>query len=271
MGEENIWELYDNLIEGIPPEYRVDDLICGSSKVYVRSGDGSGYSLLLEEASRPVEKINKVPGMSLRELAECIKSWNLVEASIGQAALNAYYNSVTVARGNGIVISDNRYTEDRIYDPFIVYQNAIRNKKVAVVGHFNYLEQLFQPVCDLVILEHIPQSGDYPYSAAEYLLPASDYVFITCGAFIDKSLPRFLKLARGKHIILIGPATPMAPLLSRYGVMNLCGFVIKDGEKARRICAGQEDYRIYSTGQKVNLRFDARSSTSEMTLRQSLN
>jgi len=248
------------MIQGIPEEFIVDELICGFSKVLVRSGDGYGISLVMTGDTRPVSMVSKTPGMKLRDLACCIKSWNMIEASIGQAAVNAYYNSVSVARKNGIRISESRFTEDRIYDPFISYQNAVRNKKTAVVGHFNYLEKLLQPVCELSVLEQNPQEGDYPYSAAEYILPDCDYVFITCNTFIDKSLPRFLKLAPQAQVIIVGPSTPLAPALEQFGVKDLSGLIIKDGDKARRICSGQDDHRIYSAGQKVSFQFSSACS-----------
>jgi uncharacterized protein (DUF4213/DUF364 family) len=254
MCSNKLWKLYDVLIGGIPEELSVDEMICGAYHALVRCGDGYGLSVVLSDDTQPPTIMNKTPGMALRELAAGVKSWNFVEASIGQAAINAYYNAPEVARKNGVNVSNSRFVEDRIYDPFIGYQNVIRNKKVAVVGHFPYLEQLFQPVCDLSILERLPEEGDYPYTAAEYLLPNCDYAFISCSTLIDKSLPRFLEIAKQATVIIVGPSTPLAPALFQFGVHDLSGFVIKDGEKARRICLGQENYRIYSTGQKVNLK-----------------
>lgn len=250
-----MWQLYDALIEGIPKDSIVDELVCGAHSALVRCGEGYGFSAVMYQDNLPPTTTSKLPGMKLRELAACIKSWNLIEASIGQAAINAYYNSVPVARKNGVCISNSQFTEDRIYDPFISYQNVIRNKKIAVIEHFPYLEPLFQPVCDLSILARDPEEGEYPYSAAEYILPDCDYVFITCSALVDKSLPRFLDLSKKAHVVIVGPSTPLAPVLSRFGVDNLSGFVIKDGEKALRICSGQEASIIYSTGQKVSLIF----------------
>jgi uncharacterized protein (DUF4213/DUF364 family) len=251
-----MWQLYDALIEGIPRECTVDALVCGAHSVLVRSKEGYGFSVVMYQDNLPPTLISKPVGMKLRDLAACIKSWNLIEASIGQAAINAYYNSPPVARKNGISVSSSQFTEDRIYDPFISYQNAIRDKKVAVIEHFPYLEPLFQPVCDLSILAKEPEEGEYPYSAAEYILPECDYVFVTCSAVVDKSLPRFLNLSEQAHVVIVGSSTPLAPVLSQFGVKNLSGFVIKDGEKALRICSGQEASRIYATGQKVNLIFE---------------
>ncbi len=254
-GKISMWQLYDALIEGIPKECIVDELVCGAHSALVRSGEGYGFCVVIYQDNLPPTTTNKLPGMKLRDLAACIKSWNLIEASIGQAAINAYYNSLLVARKSGVCISNSKFIEDRVYDPFISYQNAIRNKKVAVIEHFPYLEPLFQPVCDLSILGREPEEGEYPYTAAEYILPECDYVFITCSSLVDKSLPRFLNLSKQAHVVIVGPSTPLAPVLSQFGVKNLSGFVIKDGEKAFRICSGQENNRIYSTGQKVSLRF----------------
>ncbi|XES77442.1 MAG: Rossmann-like domain-containing protein [Candidatus Bathyarchaeia archaeon] len=258
MNEKNLssdaWQLYDALIEGIPEDWVVDDVVCGVYHAFVRSGNGAGFCMVAEDDTRPVMLHNKLPGMKLKELAAAVKSWNFIEASIGQAAINAYYNTLPVAQKNGVAVSDSRFVEDRSNDPFISYQNAIRNKKVAVIEHFPFLEQLFEPVCDLSIFARLPQDCEYPYSAAEYLLPSCDYVFITCGAFVDKSLPRFLKLASKAHVVVVGPSTPLASVLFQFGVHDLSGFVIKDVEKARRICLGQENYLIYSTGQKVSFK-----------------
>lgn len=250
-----MWELYDALIKGIDDSCTVEDLVCGNGMVFVRSNLGCGFSGASEGRSRPVTLKDKNPGMKLRDLAACVKSWNLQEASIGQAALNAYYNTLPVAETNGVPVSHVRFTEDRIYDPFISYQSAIRDKNVAVVGHFHYLDQLFRPVCNLSVLEFAPQEGDFPYTAAEYILPEAEFVVITSGALINKAMPRLLELSRRAKVVVVGPSTPMAPVLRQFGVSDLSGIIIKDSEKARRICCGQESGKIYASAQKTSLRF----------------
>lgn len=254
-----MWQLYDALIDGIPADLVVDELVCGVYFAAVRCGEACGVSSVMSEDTLPVTMPNKTIGMKLRDLAACIKSWNFVEASLGQAAINAYYNSVDVAKQNKIAVSSSHLTEDRVYDPFISYQKAVRNKKVAVIEHFPYIDQLFQPVCDLSVLSRNPDDDYYPYTAAEYILPDCDYVFIHGSAVIDKSLPRFLGLAKKAYVVIAGPATPMAPALFDFGVKDLSGFVVKDGEKALRICKGQDNSRIYASGQKVSLKPDPTS------------
>ncbi|MCE5285622.1 MAG: DUF364 domain-containing protein [Pelosinus sp.] len=246
--------MYDALIEGIPEGCMVDEIICGSCNSFVRSGNGAGIAAFRPYTSRKPLFTKDLMGAPLREVARCIKSWNLVEASMGAAAINAYYNNPQVARQSGVEFSDAKRVEDRNYDPFIMSQNEIKSKKVAVVGHFPYLEKFFAPVCDLSIIEWEPEEGDYPIMAAEYLLPESDYVFLTCTSLVDKTLPRLLELSKeAQKVTVVGPGTTLAPLLFDFGIGDLSGFIIKDNLRAARIVGGIEKVRIYTTGQKVHL------------------
>ncbi|AFA48250.1 Rossmann-like domain-containing protein [Acetobacterium woodii] len=254
-----MWEIYDALINGIPENLKVDELVCGKKRTYLRSGNGAGIA-----ASRPYETrmpllIKDMIGLPLREVAGCIKSWNFVEAAVGVAAVNAYYNNPQVARANGVEFSDKPRVEDRRYDPFIMSQNQVKGKKVAVIGHFPYIEKLLAPVCDFSIIEWTPENGDFPMPASEYILPECDYVYITCAAVVDKTLPRFLELSKNaRGITIVGPGTPLAPVLFDYGVDDLSGFIIKDQQRAFKIASGAENIKINVTGQKVAFKKEIR-------------
>lgn len=249
-----MWELYDTMIAGIPEECLVDEFICGTYGVLIRSGERCGFSHIIPGDTLP-ETMKKTLNMPLRKLAECIKSWNFVEASVGLAAINTWYNSPATAADNGIVLANSLYSEDRLNDPFIAYQNRIKNRKVAIFGHFPYVEQLFRPVSDLVIIAREPEEeGDYPESAADYILPEYDFVVLSCTSLIYKTLPRLLNLSKNAYVILVGPSTPLAPSLFAFGVNDLSGFVVKDNAGAAQIVAGLERSPIYKTGQKVALK-----------------
>lgn len=248
-----MWKLYDALIEGIPEHLTADEIIIGNTMTLVRSGDGVGFSGFSNIVSRQTAITRNLLGAPLREVAQAVKSWNFPEASMGLAAINACYNNPAAARAAGVSFSDVRRTEDRMHDPFITSQNQIRGKKVVVVGHFPYVEQLFAPVCDLAVISQEPEKGEYPFSAGEYLLPGCEYAFISSTALVDKTLPRLLELARNaKEITLVSPSTPLAPALFDFGVDHLSGFIIKDNALASRIVSGAEGVRIYTSGQKVN-------------------
>lgn len=248
-----MWEIYDKLIEGIPEEWKAEEIVRGSAFSYVKSENSIGIAGLMNyDYCMPLFTKN-MEGIPLREVAECVKSWNFYEASIGLAAINAYYNNPGVAKMAGVLVGDSMHVEDRIYDPFIMSQNEIRGKKVTVIGHFPFIETLFSPVCEMkIIAGENPMEGDYPASAAEYLLPESDYIYIGSFCFVEKTLPRFLKLSENaKKVTIVGPSTTLAPMLFDYGVDDLSGYVIKDYERAIRMIRGAENGKIFSTGQKV--------------------
>ena len=250
-----MWEIYDALIDGIPKNFIVDELICGNHDAYIRSGNGAGIAAYRLYETRMPMFVKDMMGLPLREVATCVKSWNFLEASIGAAAINAYYNNPQVARANGVAFSDAQRVEDRRFDPFIMAQNEVKGKKVTVVGHFPHLESLLEPICDFSIIEWDPLDGDYPMSACEYLLPECDYVYITCTSVVDKTLPRLLELSKNaKRTSLVGPGTPLAPVLFNYGIGDLSGFIIKDNLRASRIVASAEKVSIFATGQKVALK-----------------
>ncbi|MCI8283816.1 MAG: DUF364 domain-containing protein [Firmicutes bacterium] len=247
--------LYDRLIEGIPDNLEVDDVVCAHYGAMVYSNGSIGLSEFRDEFdTRPMLESGNKLNMSLKQLASGIKSWNITEASMGHAAINAYYNSPEMAEKNGIVLTDSLHSEDRNADPFITYQKEVAGKKVVVVGHFPYLEQLFGPICDLHIIENYPYMGDYPEQATEYLIPGCDFAFIGALTIVDKRLPRLLELAKDAFVGIVGPVTIMSPILFEYGVDELDGIVIKDPKIAERVTKEQEIMKIYASGQKVSLR-----------------
>lgn len=75
--------------------------------------------------TRPFTHPDDLTGKTLRELAELIKSWNYLEAAVGQAAINAWYNSPEIARQNGVDM-DQSPREDRMNGS--VYYEPAGNK-----------------------------------------------------------------------------------------------------------------------------------------------
>jgi uncharacterized protein (DUF4213/DUF364 family) len=249
----NYWKLFDELIDGIAPDALAEEIICGATHSAVRSGGSVGISSAFDQTWRQPIMPQKVPGITLRELAECVKSWDFAEASVGLAAINAWYNDRERVRALGLSLPELRHVEDRSADPFIMMQREVAGKKATVIGHFPYIDQLFAPVCDLRVIEKFnPQDGDYPEQAADYLLPESDFVFISSYTFVEKSLPRFLELSQNAYVTLVGPATTVATALFTYGVDALAGFVVKDSDAAMDIALGHGG-NMHAVGQKVNL------------------
>jgi uncharacterized protein (DUF4213/DUF364 family) len=202
--------------------------------------------MTLGKPTRPRTLPKNMTGMSLRSLAAFSKSWNFEEASLGIAAINAWWNA---PEQKAAALSLNIGADDS----FSFWRERVAGKRVAVIGHFPYLEKKIGDVCELSILEKRPVEDDFPDSACEYLLPEQDYVFATGVTLINKTLPRLLELSRHCGIILAGPSVPLAPPLLKRGVIDLQGFVVTDAARCAEAVHGEWHGGIFDTGRRVSL------------------
>jgi uncharacterized protein len=100
---------------------------------------------------------------------------------------------------------------------------SFADRRICMVGHFPFIERLRQQVRRLVVLELCPGEGDLPAAAAPDEIPAADVVAITGTTLVNHTLEGLLRLAAGKTVVLLGPSTPLHPLLFDHGVDVLCG------------------------------------------------
>ena len=124
---------------------------------------------------------------------------------------------------------------------------------MAVIGHFPGLETLADQ-CQLSILERQPRPGDLPDPAAEYILPEQEVVYMTGTTFINKTITRLLELTRQAEVCVVGPSTPMIPLLFKYGIHSLSGVVVTDVQELAKALIENCNEEIFERGAvKVNL------------------
>lgn len=251
-----MWQIYDQLIQGIPEDWKAEEIIRGTYYTGVRCRGSVGLSSAIFHDSRKSSLRNNMIGRSLKDIAQSVKSWNYLEAAIGLAAMNAYYNHPQTLEQSGFAVDKSMQVEDRVYDPIIMCQHLIRGANVAMYGRFPHIETLIEPVCNLSVIssDEYPDDGDYPLAAFEFIFPNSDYVFIGSSSIDTKLLPRMLQVSQNaRRVTIVGPATTLSLVLFDYGVHDLSGFVVKDADKAMRIVAGAETDKIFSSGQKVSL------------------
>ncbi|MDR1578177.1 MAG: DUF364 domain-containing protein [Deltaproteobacteria bacterium] len=229
------WAFYDQLIALADPGQHVVAFEAGRYWLMVVSSTGA-VGLAQKPDAQPT--LNPV-GLSLHEVAQWVKSWDFNQAAVGLAAINAAINAAPLA--------------GTAADAFDFFQERVKGRKVAVIGHFPYLHR-FQPICELAILERNPQPGDLPDVAAEYLLPEQDYLFVTGTTVINKTLPRLLELAPQAVVTVVGPSTPLSPLLFERGVTALAGLIAQDSPELRRGVKADHCEEIFKTGaRKINL------------------
>jgi hypothetical protein len=158
---------------------------------------------------------------SARELAEYAHSDNLLEASLGVAAINSL-----------LAVDESRAVETNAVEVLIEHG---RSKNVALVGHFPFIPRLRPAVGQLWVIEQRPGEGEYPAESAADLIPKADVVAITGSALINHTMDGLLALRRpGALVMILGPSTPLSPVLFDHGVTILSGVRVVDEEAARR-------------------------------------
>ena len=110
-----------------------------------------------------------------------------------------------------------------------VLMSRAHGRRVALVGHFPFVPELGTVAEKLWVLELRPEPGDYPADAAPELLPQADVVAITGSMIVKGTLDGLLALARpDAFVILMGPSSPLSPVLFVHGVYVVAGAVIGD-------------------------------------------
>jgi uncharacterized protein (DUF4213/DUF364 family) len=229
----DFFNLYDALIRHIPSDSPVTATLAGDCWTAVETADAFGMAMTTPVDTAPRMIVGEYRGLSLGELAQAAKSWNLTEASFGMAAINAFYNTPW------------RLEALKAFEPFENYCTDgldLRGKHVGVVGHLNMPQSVYEQAASVRILERNPRPGDYPDSACDWLIPQCDVVIITASTLVNKTLPHLLALAKDAYTILAGPSCPMCPELLDFGIDRIAGLVITNApamkDKIRREIPG---------------------------------
>jgi uncharacterized protein (DUF4213/DUF364 family) len=161
-----------------------------------------------------------------------------LEASIGMATINSL-----------IEIDESTCVEANAYE--ILLEKG-RGRNVGVVGHFPFISLLKETAKKLWVIEKRPLDGDLPEEAAEEILPQCDIVGITGTTFINHTLADLLAQCKGSFVALIGPTTPLTPVLFDYGIDVISGSKVVEPQKVIRfISQGATFKELHHHGVKL--------------------
>lgn len=167
----------------------------------------------------PIQDAGELHHRTAQDLAEWILSDNLLEASIGMAAVNSLTE-----------IDESRLVDINAAE---VIKEKSKDRNLAVVGHFPFVEKIRKIPRNCWVIEKQPVGDDFPEDAAGEYIPQADVVAITGTAFINHTMKNLLTLCRpGAMVMVLGPSTPMLPLLFDHGIHYLSGSRIVDEEAA---------------------------------------
>jgi uncharacterized protein (DUF4213/DUF364 family) len=237
------WHLYDELIAGVPEDVLVTRACLGNSWTYVEAECGMGVAMTCRGGAPRTDRA-PLAGRPLREVAAFAKSWNFGQATLGVAALNAWYSRREALEAMGATFDDEGEQpegHERAADAFAVYAPQMAGKNVCVIGHFPHVERIaLQRGGNLTVLERNCTSDlDTPDPACEYVIPEQDLLFMTGVTITNKTVTRLLELARlssRTRTIMVGPSIIPAPLMfEQEGVECLAGSVVVDPDGVREL------------------------------------
>ncbi|OLN27495.1 Molybdenum transport ATP-binding protein ModC [Desulfovibrio sp. DV] len=146
------------------------------------------------------------------------------------AAANTDAASLAMAAVNSLLPSPAEATTAAGQDVLLTYG---RGRRVAVVGHFPFVEKLRDSFADFQVLEKRPKPGDLPADKAGEILPRAEVVAITGTTLLNGTLAGLLAACRPDAlVILLGPTTPFAGSLFACGIDVLAGCDVPDPDAA---------------------------------------
>ncbi len=213
------------LLESVKDEkdHEIEDLIAASHMVAVESRqvglaatvDPSGGHL----RQTPVQKQwVRFVGRSAKDVACLLLSADPFESSIGLASVTSLYD-----------YSNMEFIKAKAQD--ILVEKG-KGKKVAVIGHFPFVNKLRHRFEKLWVIELQPKPGDLSVQQGFSVLPECDVIAITASTIINKTLKGILDHCKAdSYKLLLGPSTPLCEVLFDFGINLLCGSRVADKSK----------------------------------------
>jgi hypothetical protein len=222
-------KIIEALLAQIPKEIPIRSVLVGAHWTVVCSRYCGMAATLMSShphGHKQVRDVGQLHQKRARELADLALSSELMEASIGMAAINSL---LEVDESLAVEINASE-----------VLVNRGHGKNVALVGHFPFIQNLRPVVENLWVLEQHPTDDEYPPEAAPDLIPKADIVAITSSTLINHTLDGLLSLCPPQAtVMLLGPSTPLSPVLFEHGATIISGTrVIDEAAVLRTVSQG---------------------------------
>jgi uncharacterized protein (DUF4213/DUF364 family) len=221
------------LIESLSgKDHPVKEVLTGAYWTGVVSRGGGLASTFRDEGhphKKGVREIGQLTEKTALHLAQYALSDYPMEASIGMAAINS------------LIEIDDRGCVEKNAAQILLEKGE--GKDMAVVGHFPFIPRLRERARNLWVFEQRPREGDLRPEDASRILPRCEVIGITGTSFINHTLEELLRWSEGKFVLLIGPTTPMTPLLFDYGIHGLSGTIVVDPREVFRFISQGATYQ----------------------------
>lgn len=210
--------LLDDLLNSLNLDAPVRSVLVGAHWTVVCSRRCGLASTILGSGPHGHDKVLDAGRLHLKragDLVELARSQNPLEAGIGVAAINSL-----------LEVDESRAVELNAVE---ILARQGEGKKIALVGHFPFIPRLRQAAGELWVIEQRPTEGEYPPEAAPDLISRADVVALTGSALINHTLDSLLSSCRpGALVMVLGPSTPLSPVLFAHGATVISGAVVVD-------------------------------------------
>ncbi|MGD2207571.1 MAG: DUF364 domain-containing protein [Anaerolineae bacterium] len=213
--------IIDDLLASLPDEeIALHEVRVGPFWTLVWTARGAGLASTQRDAHTPhghslIRWAGDLMDHSALELAELLRSKSPMEAGLGMATFNA------------LIQVDDRALTTRNASEEIIQRG--QGKRVVIVGHFPFIPRVRRAVGRLDVLELDPGPDELPPAAAEKVIPQADVVAITGTSLINKTFDELIRHCRSdSFVLLLGPTTPLSPVLFDHGIDLIAGTRVVD-------------------------------------------
>jgi uncharacterized protein len=196
--------------------------VCGLASTFITSCP--------HHAQGPVRDAGNLLALSARTLAGYVFSSNLLEATIGMAAINSL-----------IAVDQSCCSEENAY---IELSRLSAERNTVVVGDFPFNEKLKRSALSLTVITRAKGETILLDDKEIEALCSADLVAITGTTLINHTLDEILLTVNKKALkMMLGPTTPLSPILFDYGFDFLSGIAVEDEDKVLRYLSQGATFR----------------------------
>ncbi|MDJ0659074.1 MAG: DUF364 domain-containing protein [Crocosphaera sp.] len=241
-------EIYDLLIDYGQINTPVEEIIIGLTWTLCKA-EGIGLCMSPAIPTRTLSWSGTLVNQPVQTLSSWLRSWNPYQATVAMAAINAVINpnSPLLEQAEALPVATSANLS--VFEYFLP---QLQGKQVSVIGRYPGLKQYEQEM-NINVIELNPTPRDFPATASEYLLPESDWVFLTATSIPNKTFPRLVELSRDATVVLMGPTLPWLAEFADFGINYLAGVTVSHATALRQTVAEGGGVRIFDTGVQYHL------------------
>lgn len=227
----NSSKIKNDLIASINPNDIIPKTIFVGTNLTAVESNHLGMASTVKDKNYPhkiVEETGRLEELPIDTLLNFLNSDILLKASIGMATLNSLIElPKTIDRGNA----------------FELIKTKAKNKNLGIIGHFHFVDRFCAHVNNCWVFEKEPQDGDLPENKINEYLPQCDVLVITGQTIINDSLAKIMNYSQNAYKILLGPSSPLSPVLFDYGIDVIGGVRITDEELVKKFIQQGANFR----------------------------